>query len=47
MLWALGAVLAWVLLREWPRALLAAVLIPCWLALVLKGGAEWKPLNDR
>ena len=35
MLWALGAVLAWILLRQWPQALLAAVLIPWWL------GGEW------
>lgn len=35
MLWALGAVLAWLLLRQWPQALLAAVLIPWWL------GGEW------
>ena len=32
MLWALGAVLAWVALRHWPQALLASVLIPWWLA---------------
>ncbi len=35
MLWALGAVLAWLVLREWPQALLAAVLIPSWI------GGEW------
>jgi uncharacterized membrane protein len=35
MLWALGAVVAWVFLRQWPQALLAAVLIPAWL------GSEW------
>lgn len=35
MLWALGAALAWVVLRQWPQALLAAVLIPAWL------GSEW------
>jgi uncharacterized membrane protein len=32
MLWSLGAVIAWLVLRQWPQALLAAVLIPCWLA---------------
>lgn len=31
MLWALGAVLGWLLLRQWPQALLAAMLIPWWL----------------
>jgi uncharacterized membrane protein len=35
MLWSLGAVLAWLILRQWPQALLAAVLVPCWL------GGEW------
>jgi uncharacterized membrane protein len=33
--WAIGAVLAWFILRQWPQALLAAVLIPWWL------GGEW------
>ena len=32
LLWSLGAVLAWLILRQWPQALLAAVLIPWWLA---------------
>ena len=31
MLWALGAVLAWLVLRQWPQALLASMLIPWWL----------------
>ncbi|MBV9438090.1 MAG: DUF2157 domain-containing protein [Acidobacteria bacterium] len=31
MLWALGAVLACVALRQWPQALMAAMLIPWWL----------------
>lgn len=35
MLWALGAVIAWLVLKQWPQALLAAVLIPWWL------GGEW------
>lgn len=35
MLWALGALLGWVILRQWPQALLAAVLIPSWI------GSEW------
>ncbi|HWF06250.1 MAG TPA: DUF2157 domain-containing protein, partial [Candidatus Angelobacter sp.] len=35
LLWAVGAVLAWVILRQWPQAVLAAMLIPCWL------GGEW------
>jgi len=35
MLWSLGAIIAWLILKQWPQALLAAVLIPCWL------GGEW------
>jgi uncharacterized membrane protein len=35
LLWALGTLLAWLILREWPQALLASILIPWWL------GAEW------
>jgi uncharacterized membrane protein len=31
LLWALGAWLAWALLRDWPQALLAALLTPAWL----------------
>lgn len=31
MLWALGAWLAWFIRRDWPQALLAAVLTPWWL----------------
>src|SRR5262249_47970941 len=41
MLWALGAVLAWLVLRQWPQALLAAVLIPWWL------GGEWYVATER
>lgn len=35
MLWSLGAVAAWLILRQWPQALLAVILIPWWL------GGEW------
>lgn len=35
LLWAIGAVLAWLILRHWPQAALAALLIPAWL------GGEW------
>lgn len=31
MLWALGAVLGWVVLRQWPQAFLAALLVPWWI----------------
>lgn len=40
MLWALGAVLGWLLLRQWPQALLAAVLIPWWLT------GEWSVATE-
>ena len=32
MLWALGAWVAWALLRDWPQAALAALLTPMWLS---------------
>src|SRR5689334_12274289 len=35
MLWAFGAGFAWLILRQWPQALLTAVLIPWWI------GGEW------
>ena len=35
LLWALGATLAWWVLRDWPQATLAALLIPAWIA------SEW------
>ena len=35
MLWALGAILAWLVLRQWPQAFAAALLVPAWLA------SEW------
>jgi uncharacterized membrane protein len=40
MLWALGAVLAWLVLRQWPQALMAAVLIPAWI------GGEWSVATE-
>jgi uncharacterized membrane protein len=41
LLWALGAWLAWLLLRNWPQAMLAAVLTPAWLA------GEWMAATER
>jgi uncharacterized membrane protein len=41
LLWAVGATVAWLILRQWPQALLAAVLIPCWL------GGEWYVATER
>lgn len=41
MLWALGAWLAWLLRRDWPQALLAAILTPWWLA------GEWEVATMR
>jgi uncharacterized membrane protein len=40
MLWAMGAWAAWVLLRDWPQATLAAVLTPAWLA------GEWSVASN-
>jgi uncharacterized membrane protein len=31
LLWSFGAVIAWLILRQWPQALLAAILLPWWL----------------
>ena len=41
MLWAAGAVVAWLVLKQWPQALMAAVLIPWWLA------GEWDLATER
>jgi len=41
MLWALGAILAWLVLREWPQAFAAALLVPAWL------GSEWYVATER
>ena len=35
LLWAIGAVLSWLVLRDWPQATLAALLVPAWIA------SEW------
>ena len=40
LLWSLGAALGWLLLRQWPQALLAAVLVPWWLA------GEWSVATE-
>lgn len=40
MLWAFGAVLAWLVLRQWPQAVIAAVLIPFWI------GGEWSVATE-
>jgi len=37
LLWAVGAAIAWALLRQWPQAALTALLAPCWVA------SEWWP----
>jgi uncharacterized membrane protein len=41
LLWALGAWIGWALLRDWPQALLAALLTPAWLA------GEWSVAAER
>ncbi len=35
LLWAIGAVLSWLVLRDWPQATLSALLVPAWIA------SEW------
>jgi len=32
LLWALGAIVGWLLLRDWPHLAMSAMLVPCWLA---------------
>ena len=41
MMWAAGAWIAWLLLRDWPQATLAAILTPAWLA------GEWAVATER
>lgn len=41
MLWAMGAILAWLVLRHWPQAFAAALLVPAWL------GSEWFVATQR
>jgi hypothetical protein len=36
LLWAIGALAGWLILREWPQGLLLALLVPAWLA------GEWQ-----
>ena len=31
LLWALGAAIGWILLRDWPQLVIAAILVPWWL----------------
>jgi uncharacterized membrane protein len=35
LLWAIGAVLSWLVLRDWLQATLSALLVPAWIA------SEW------
>ena len=41
MLCAVGAILAWIVLRQWPQAFAAALLVPAWL------GSEWFVATER
>jgi uncharacterized membrane protein len=41
LLWNLGALLGWLLLRDWPQAMLVALLTPAWLA------GEWTVATAR
>jgi hypothetical protein len=41
LLWAVGALAGWLLLRQWPQAALLALLAPAWLAGEWEVRAEW------
>ena len=41
LLWALGAIVGWLLLRDWPHLAMSAILLPCWLA------GEWADAVSR
>src|SRR5260370_25604451 len=40
LLWAIGAALSWLVLRDWLQATLAALLVPAWIA------SEWSVRAD-
>jgi uncharacterized membrane protein len=44
LLWAAGALAGWLLLRSWPHAALAALLIPVWLVgqWINRAGLDWE-----
>lgn len=46
LLWAIGAVLAWVVLRDWLQATLSALLIPAWIACEWIDGTERYTRSD-
>lgn len=39
MLWAIGSVATWLILRDWPHVVLSAILVPTWLC------SEWMSAN--
>jgi hypothetical protein len=41
LMWAVAALVAWVVLRQWPQAMLLALLVPAWLA------GEWTVRTER
>jgi hypothetical protein len=40
LLWAIGALAGWLILRQWPQSVLLALLVPAWLA------GEWQVRTD-
>ena len=40
LLWSIGALAGWLVLRQWPQSLLFALLVPAWLA------SEWQVRTD-
>ncbi|MBV9670821.1 MAG: DUF2157 domain-containing protein, partial [Acidobacteriales bacterium] len=47
MLWALGALLGWLLLRDWPHAGLFALLGPAWLISEWADATQWYAGSDQ
>ncbi len=47
LLWAIGAALSWLVLRDWLQATLAALLIPAWIASEWSVSAEHFSGNER
>src|SRR5499427_9396428 len=47
LLWAVGALAGWLLLRQWTQAALLALLVPAWLAGEWEVRAEWYAATSR
>jgi uncharacterized membrane protein len=47
LLWAIGAVLAWLVLQDWLQATLSALLVPAWLASEWSVRAQYETRSER